>query len=68
MTTPEQYRRKSQIAGGICVITLFFLMETYSADRKLPNPASVYIWTVLGAVAIIAAGLGIWYRSRAGVR
>jgi hypothetical protein len=40
-------------------------LETYSADRKLPNPASVYIWVVLGAVAVIAAGLGIWYRIRA---
>ncbi len=66
MTTPEQYRRKSQIAGGICVITLFFLMETYSADQKLPNPASVYIWAVLVLVAVIAAGLGVWYRSCAG--
>jgi lipopolysaccharide export LptBFGC system permease protein LptF len=66
MTTAAEYRRKSQIAGGICVIALVFLLETYTADRRLPNPASPVIWAVLVVVAAIAAGLGLWFRSRAG--
>jgi lipopolysaccharide export LptBFGC system permease protein LptF len=66
MTTPAEYRRKSQIAGGICVIAVVFLVETYTANKRLPNAASPFIWTVLVAVALIAGGLGIWFRSQAG--
>lgn len=66
MTTSAEYKRKSQIAGGICLIALVFLLETYTADRRLPNPASPLIWAFLVVVAVIAAGLGIWFRSRAG--
>jgi lipopolysaccharide export LptBFGC system permease protein LptF len=65
MTTPAEYRRKSQIAGGICIIAVVFLVETYTANRRLPNAASPFIWTVLVTVALIAGGLGIWFRSRA---
>ena len=65
MTTPADYLRKSRIAGGMCVISLFFLIETYSADRKEPNPATPYVWAVLLTVAAIAAGLGLWFRHRA---
>ena len=65
MTTSEEYRRKSQIAGGICVIAVVFLVETYTANKRLPNPASPYVWAALIAVAAIAAGLGLWFRSRA---
>jgi hypothetical protein len=66
MSTESEYKRKSQIAGGICLIALVFLLETYTADRRLPNPATPYVWAVLAVVAAIAAGLGLWFRSRAG--
>jgi hypothetical protein len=65
MITPEEYQRKSRIAGGISLIALLFLLETYSVDQKLPNPATPFIWAGLMAVALIAAILGIWFRSRA---
>jgi hypothetical protein len=65
MITPEEYQRKSRIAGGISLIALLFLLETYSVDQKLPNPATPFIWAGLIAVALIAAILGIWIRSRA---
>jgi hypothetical protein len=66
MKDPSEYRRKSQIATGICVISLFFMLETYSADRRLPNAASPYIWAVLGTIALTAGALAIWFRIRAG--
>jgi hypothetical protein len=66
MTTSIEYRRKSQIATGISVISLFFLLETYQADRRLPNAASPYIWAVLGIIALTAGGLAVWFRVRAG--
>jgi hypothetical protein len=65
-TTTTQYKRKSQMAGGVCLIALVFLLETYSVDRLLPNPASPYIWTALVVVAAVAAGLALWFRGRAG--
>jgi drug/metabolite transporter (DMT)-like permease len=66
MITAAQYKRKSQLAGGICLIALVFLLETYTADRRLPNPASPFIWAVLVVVAAVAAALGLWFRSRSG--
>jgi len=65
MTTPQQYKRKSQIAAGVCLIALLFLVETYTVDRRLPNPASPIIWALLIAVAALSAGMGLWFRSRA---
>jgi hypothetical protein len=66
MTKAEEYRRKSQIAGGVCLIALVFLLETYSVDRLLPNPASSLIWAILITVALVAGVLGLWFRGRAG--
>jgi hypothetical protein len=65
MTTPDEYKRRSQIAGGICLIAIVFLVETYTANQRLPNAASPYIWAVLIAVAVVAAVLGGWFRFRA---
>jgi hypothetical protein len=50
----------------MCVIALVFLLETYFADRRMPNPASPMVWSVLIAVAAVSAGLGLWFRRRAG--
>ncbi len=66
MTTPAEYKRKSQFAGGICVIAIVFLVETFTAHQRLPSPASPYIWALLCVVTAISAGLGLWFRSRAG--
>jgi lipopolysaccharide export LptBFGC system permease protein LptF len=66
MITAAQYKRKSQLAGGICLIALVFLLETYTADRRLPNPASPFIWAMLVVVAAVAAALGLWFRSHSG--
>ena len=62
------YRRKSQLAAGVALICVFFLIETFNADRITPNPASPYIWTVLGLVAAAASGLAVWFRYRANER
>jgi hypothetical protein len=40
-------------------------VETYTANQRLPNAASPYIWAVLIAVAVVAAVLGGWFRFRA---
>jgi hypothetical protein len=49
---PSANQRKANNALGICGIGLLFLFETVVADHKHPNPASPYVWSVLGAVAL----------------
>jgi tryptophan-rich sensory protein len=57
-----EYKRKSALALGVCCICLVFLLETWVADRRMPNAASPFIWTVLGAAAVIALALAWRYR------
>jgi drug/metabolite transporter (DMT)-like permease len=63
--TQGEYRRRSGLALGICLIALIFLLETWVADRRMPNPASPFVWTLLGGVAVVSAGFALWYRRKA---
>ena len=61
----EDYKKKSSIALGIVLIALVSIMETWMADHRLPNPASPIVWSVLGAVAVVAFGFFCWFRAKA---
>lgn len=61
----EVYKKKSSIALGIVLIALVSIMETWMADHRLPNPASPIVWSVLGAVAVVAFGFFCWFRAKA---
>lgn len=54
------HARRSKIALGLCVICVLFLVETAVAHRTTPSPHSPLIWTVLGAVAVLCAGVAAW--------
>jgi hypothetical protein len=61
----RSYLQKSRLSLGIAVICLFFLLETWNADRQMPNAASPFIWTVLGAIAVVSLVLAAWFRHKA---
>jgi hypothetical protein len=56
------YKRKSALALGVFCICVVFLLETWVADRRMPNAASPFVWALLGAAAAIALGLAWRYR------
>jgi drug/metabolite transporter (DMT)-like permease len=58
-------RKKAQIAWGMFVICLLFLLETWNADRIAPNPASPLVWALLGTVAVVCLALALWLGHRA---
>jgi hypothetical protein len=53
-------RRQAQLAFGIAVIALLFLLETAVAHRTQPSAASPLIWSVLGLVAAAGVARGVW--------
>ena len=57
----KELRKKSQLAWGICVICILFLLETWNANRLLPNRASPLIWSLLRIGAAVSAGLALWF-------
>jgi hypothetical protein len=48
----EAYVRKSKLGFGFALICVFFIVETVNADRLMSNPASPYVWALLGLGAI----------------
>jgi hypothetical protein len=61
----EVYSRKSKIAFGMCLICAMFGLETSTAHRVNPNPASPFIWGVLAVAGIAAVAAGFWLRAKA---
>lgn len=55
--------RRANNALGICIIAFAFMFETTVAHHVKPNPASPYVWTVLGGVFI--ASLVYYLKNRA---
>jgi hypothetical protein len=62
------YKRKSALAFGIATICILFILETQSAHRIQPHPASPFIWAALGLVAAGGIGCGLWWRRKAAGR
>lgn len=58
MLRPRQ--RQAAIALGIALIALLSLGETIMADRRMPNPLSPWVWTVLGSVAALGVARWAW--------
>ena len=58
----SEWRRKANNTLGFLLISLVMLAETYFADHKAPNPASPYVWSVLGTAAGVSLVLYIRYR------
>jgi hypothetical protein len=64
-TMRNEFKRKSAIALGIGLICGVFLLETSFAHQVMPNPASPYVWSLLGAVGVIALALSVYWRVKA---
>ncbi len=64
----SEWRRKANNALGFLLISLVLLAETFFADHKAPNPASPYVWSVLGAAAALSLALYIRYRIKDAAR
>jgi hypothetical protein len=65
MPTPQDALRTSRILAGFAVVLLLLIGETVVADRRLPNPASPYVWTALGLGALGCALGALWFRRKA---
>ena len=61
---PPDYDRHSKIALGVAVICGLFILETAQAHRVAPNPASPFVWAVLGGVGVGALLYALWCRRR----
>lgn len=61
----KEFKKKSQLAWGLCLICVFFLLETWNADRVHPNAATPLVWAALGFLAIGAAGFALVYGHKA---
>lgn len=63
---PSRIQRRANNALGVCVLSLLALVETVLADHKNPNPASPYVWAVLGATAFGALLYWLCHRGHSG--
>ena len=56
--------RKAKLYLGFAVVLLVFLSETVVAHQRLPNPASPYVWALLGLGAVVCLGLAARFHAR----
>ncbi len=59
------HARNARLCLGGAVICVLFLIETFVAHQSRPNAASLYAWSVLGAVAAILLVLAAYLQLRA---
>jgi hypothetical protein len=60
----SEYRRKSNNALGVLVLSLMFLLESALAHHKNPSPASPYFWTAFSLAAGASFVLFCWFRMK----
>ncbi len=56
--------RKARLFLGFAIVLLVFLSETIVAHQRLPNPASPYVWALLGLGAAVCLGLAARFHAR----
>ncbi len=56
--------RKAKLFLGFAVVLLVFLSETVVAHQRLPNPASPYVWGLLGLGALVCLALAARFHAR----
>lgn len=55
--------QRARLAWGVACICGLFLLETSVVHRVTPHPASPWIWSGLGLVAVVAVALAlVWGR------
>ncbi len=65
MTRPRSHAellRSARLALGVAVICLLFAIETIVAHHVKPNPASVWVWALLGGAGTAALARFLWLR------
>ncbi len=56
--------RKAKLFLGFAVVLLVFLSETVVAHQRRPNPASPYVWGLLGLGALVCLALSARFHAR----
>lgn len=60
----NDHATKAKLCLGFALILLLFFSETWVADRRMPNPASPVVWTLLGGGAVVCLALAAWFHRK----